>query len=117
MKAAGQSREVYGDFLVAAYRRPDFRVDANLAGESSLAGVKLAGVVTGKYLFGAAMGGRPVQWTYTRQIAAPFPARSRTDSPRSAGRSSTPPGMSAPDGARRRSKPEKPHSVATAGWR
>ena len=32
-----------GSFLVAAYRRPDFRVDANLAGESSLAGDQAQG--------------------------------------------------------------------------
>jgi alpha-2-macroglobulin-like protein/MG2 domain-containing protein/Big-like domain-containing protein len=43
---AGQKSSVAGSFLVAAYRRPDFRVDANLAGESSLAGVKLKGVTS-----------------------------------------------------------------------
>ncbi|PYQ54440.1 MAG: hypothetical protein DMF78_05910, partial [Acidobacteria bacterium] len=64
---AGQERAVSGSFLVAAYRRPDFRVDANLAGDSSLAGVKLKGVVTGRYLFGAPMSGRDVRWTYSRQ--------------------------------------------------
>src|SRR5207245_2403901 len=64
---AGQERAVSGSFLVAAYRRPDFRVDANLAGDSSLAGVKLKGVATGRYLFGAPMSGRDVRWTYSRQ--------------------------------------------------
>jgi uncharacterized protein YfaS (alpha-2-macroglobulin family) len=52
---------------VAAYRRPDFRVDAELAGETSLAGVKLKGVVTGRYLFGAPMAGRDVHWKFSRQ--------------------------------------------------
>src|SRR5262249_37899004 len=63
-----------GSFLVAAYRRPDFRVDANLAGESSLAGIKLKGVVTGRYLFGAPMATRAVRWTYTRSPLDTVPA-------------------------------------------
>jgi hypothetical protein len=71
---AGQNASVAGSFLVAAYRRPDFRVDANLAGESSLAGIKLKGVVTGRYLFGAPMAGRDVRWTYTRAPLATVPA-------------------------------------------
>src|SRR6185369_1132288 len=71
---AGQKSSVSGSFLVAAYRRPDFRVDANLAGESSLAGTKLKGVVTGRYLFGGPMGGRDVRWTYTRAPLATVPA-------------------------------------------
>jgi len=57
---------VRGGFLVAAYRRPEFRVDANLAGDSSLAGAPLKGVVTARYLFGAPMQKRPVAWTYSR---------------------------------------------------
>jgi len=57
---------VRGSFLVAAYRRPDFRVDANLAGDSGLAGATLKGVVNARYLFGAAMANRPVAWTYSR---------------------------------------------------
>src|SRR5262249_53113522 len=75
VRSGGQKREVYGNFLVAAYRRPDFRVDANLAGESSVAGVRLAGIVTGKYLFGAPMGGRPVRWAYSRQRLHDVPRR------------------------------------------
>jgi uncharacterized protein YfaS (alpha-2-macroglobulin family) len=71
---AGQKSSVTGSFLVAAYRRPDFRVDANLAGESSLAGTKLKGVVTGRYLFGGAMGGRDARWTYTRAPLANVPS-------------------------------------------
>lgn len=57
---------VAGGFLVAAYRRPEFRVDANLGGDSGLAGSPLKGVVTGRYLFGALMQQRPVAWTYSR---------------------------------------------------
>ena len=64
---AGHRDPVSGSFLVAAYRRPDFRVDVNLAGETSVAGVGLKGVISGRYLFGAPMAGRPVRWTYSRQ--------------------------------------------------
>jgi len=71
---AGQQSSVAGSFLVAAYRRPDFRVDANLAGESPLAGTRLKGVVTGRYLFGGAMSGRDVRWTYTRAPLFAVPA-------------------------------------------
>lgn len=60
------SKIVRGGFLVAAYRRPEFRVDANLAGDSALAGSTLKGVVSARYLFGAAMANRPVEWTYSR---------------------------------------------------
>ena len=77
--SVGAHREpVSGDFLVAAYRRPDFRVDVNLAGESSIAGVGLKGIVTGRYLFGAAMAGRAVRWTYSRQPLVDAP-RAITD--------------------------------------
>ncbi|HEV7502982.1 MAG TPA: MG2 domain-containing protein, partial [Vicinamibacteria bacterium] len=71
---AGQKQTVEGSFLVAAYRRPDFRVDANLAGETSIAGVKLKGVVDGRYLFGATMGGRDVRWTFARAALDTVPA-------------------------------------------
>jgi uncharacterized protein YfaS (alpha-2-macroglobulin family) len=70
-----QSRKVVrGEFLVAAYRRPDFRVDANLASDSSLAGAPLKGVVTARYLFGAPMQKRPVAWTYSRTAVYAAPA-------------------------------------------
>lgn len=65
---------VHGGFLVAAYRRPEFRVDANLAGDSSVAGAPLKGVVTGRYLFGAPMPKRPVKWTYSRNRLTSAPA-------------------------------------------
>ncbi len=65
---------VRGAFLVAAYRRPEFRVDANLAGDSALAGSPLKGVVTARYLFGAPMQKRPVAWTYSRTPVYGAPA-------------------------------------------
>ena len=59
---------VTGSFLVAAYRRPDFRVDATLtAGPSPIAGDSLTAAVSARYLFGAAMDRRPVRWNTSRQ--------------------------------------------------
>jgi uncharacterized protein YfaS (alpha-2-macroglobulin family) len=63
----------HGDFLVAAYRRPEFRVDVALAGSSSLAGTKLSGTITGRYLFGAPMSSRPVKWTYSKHPLSDVP--------------------------------------------
>jgi alpha-2-macroglobulin len=67
-------RRVYGNFLVAAYRRPDFRVDVTLTGDSPIAGAPLKGVVTGRYLFGAPMATRSVKWTYSRAPMFSVPA-------------------------------------------
>ena len=71
---AGQQGSVSGDFLVAAYRRPDFRVDVTLGAESSVAGASLKGVVEGRYLFGAPMAGREARWTYSKTPAHTVPA-------------------------------------------
>ena len=57
---------VTGDILVAAYRRPDFRVDTTLTSASSVAGTPLTGRVSGRYLFGGPMSGKAVQWTYSK---------------------------------------------------
>lgn len=59
-------KSVTGSFLVAAYRRPEFRVDVTLTGSPAIAGEPLNGVVLARYLFGAPMGPRPVTWRYTR---------------------------------------------------
>ncbi len=66
-------KTVHSYFLVAAYRRPDFRVDVTLSAPNTMAGDPLKGVVTGRYLFGAAMGPRPVSWRFTAspQYSAP----------------------------------------------
>ena len=58
---------ISGGFLVAAYRRPDFRVDATLTSATPFAGTKLTGSVTARYLFGAPMKSAPVRWTYHAQ--------------------------------------------------
>ena len=49
-------KRVHASFLVAAYRRPDFRVDVALTGTPALAGSPLNGAVNARYLFGAADG-------------------------------------------------------------
>jgi uncharacterized protein YfaS (alpha-2-macroglobulin family) len=69
-------KSVTSSFLVAAYRRPDFRVDVTLTGasKSPLAGEKLRGEVTARYLFGAAMPERPVTWGYTVSPSSEVPS-------------------------------------------
>ncbi|HEX9986798.1 MAG TPA: MG2 domain-containing protein [Thermoanaerobaculia bacterium] len=74
-KAPGQRLQLYGNFLVAAYRRPDFRVDATLTGNSTLAGEALNGTINGRYLFGAPMSGREVAWTYSKRPVYDVPAK------------------------------------------
>jgi uncharacterized protein YfaS (alpha-2-macroglobulin family) len=59
-------KAVHGSFLVAAYRRPDFRVDVTLSGGSSIAGDPLKGNVSARYLFGAPIGTRPVSWKFSK---------------------------------------------------
>jgi uncharacterized protein YfaS (alpha-2-macroglobulin family) len=61
--------EVSGTFLVAAYRRPDFRVDLQLTADPPVLGATLQGTVEAKYLFGAALGARPARWWFQRQPA------------------------------------------------
>ena len=79
-----RKKMVFGSFLVAAYRRPDFRVDVTLtgqaadgspkAGETAIAGDPLKGVVTGRYLFGAPMAKRATHWTFRRTPVWSAPA-------------------------------------------
>ncbi|CAN5638537.1 hypothetical protein BH23ACI1_BH23ACI1_31790 [soil metagenome] len=67
-------KSVHGAFLVAAYRRPDFRVDVTITGAPAMAGEPLKGLVTARYLFGAPMGARPVTWRYSRTPGHSAPA-------------------------------------------
>ncbi|MFL6248828.1 MAG: alpha-2-macroglobulin family protein [Thermoanaerobaculia bacterium] len=66
---------ISGEILVAAYRRPDFRVDVTLDANSSLAGTDLNGVINGRYLFGAPMSGKTVNWTYSKRELYEVPAK------------------------------------------
>ena len=64
---ADYRRMVSHTFLVAAYRRPDFRVDATVTGGTApVAGAMLDAAVSARYLFGAAMSARPVRWKTSR---------------------------------------------------
>jgi alpha-2-macroglobulin len=67
MTVAGQNRSLYRNFLVAAYRKPDFRVDATVNSADDIAGATLKGTVTARYLFGATMAGRPVKVTFSKE--------------------------------------------------
>jgi len=71
----GQRLDVNGSFLVAAYRRPDFRVDASLTGKSSIAGTDLDGKITGRYLFGAPMAKRDIRTMYTKRRIFSVPSK------------------------------------------
>src|SRR4029453_3002216 len=62
-------QSVHGSFLVAAYKRPDFRVDVALKGDRAIAGDTLNGNVPARYLFGATMGQRPIAWSYSKTPA------------------------------------------------
>ena len=59
-------KSVHGTFLVAAYKRPDFRVDVSVPGNTVIAGDPLKATVKARYLFGAAMNGRPVTWSFSK---------------------------------------------------
>ena len=54
---------------MAAFRRPDFRVDAKLTGDPAVLGTPLAATMSARFLFGAPLGGQPVRWS------RPAPAR------------------------------------------
>jgi uncharacterized protein YfaS (alpha-2-macroglobulin family) len=58
---------ISGNFLVAAYRRPEFRVDVTLTGAPAIAGGTLSGVVSARYLFGAPMAGASGKYRLFRE--------------------------------------------------
>jgi uncharacterized protein YfaS (alpha-2-macroglobulin family) len=74
-------KRVGGGFLVAAYRRPDFRVDTTLASDAPIAGSTLRAGLDARYLFGSAMARRPVRWSLTRTPAFEIPAPIRETYP------------------------------------
>jgi uncharacterized protein YfaS (alpha-2-macroglobulin family) len=59
-------RTITGSFLVAAYRKPDFRVDSVVTMTAPVAGETLNVGATAQYLFGSAVAGRPVRWSVRR---------------------------------------------------
>ena len=60
-----------GTFRVDAFRRATFVVDAESAAPAYVAGDFFEGTITGRYLFGAGMGGQPVSFAL-RQEAGSF---------------------------------------------
>ncbi|HEX2835537.1 MAG TPA: alpha-2-macroglobulin family protein [Thermoanaerobaculia bacterium] len=70
-----QRGTIYHEFLVAAYRRPDFRVDTTLTSQSAIAGAKLDGRINGRYLFGGAMAGATVNYTYKKTELTDVPQK------------------------------------------
>ena len=58
-------KTIHGTFLVAAYRRPDFRVDAATSIDEPVAGNDIHAAIDARYLFGTAMANRPVHWSLT----------------------------------------------------
>ena len=65
----GWEKSVHGSFLVAAYRRPDFRVDVSIRPDGpgdAVAGDRLDGTINARYLYGAPMGARPLAWKFTK---------------------------------------------------
>jgi alpha-2-macroglobulin len=66
-------KRVSGSFLVAAYRRPDFRVDATLTANQPVAGATLTGRIDARYLFGSSLSNRPVKWSITRELDSEIP--------------------------------------------
>jgi hypothetical protein len=59
-------KRVGGSFTVAAYRRPDFRVDTTLDADPAVAGTTIHGTVDARYLFGSALASRPARWSVVR---------------------------------------------------
>ncbi|MEZ5317425.1 MAG: MG2 domain-containing protein [Vicinamibacterales bacterium] len=84
VRQADWLKRAWGSFTVAAYRKPDFRVDATLAADPAVAGTTLRGAVEARYLFGSAMSGRPATWSVRRTPAweIPAPVRDRFPSDR-----------------------------------
>ncbi|HEV7238903.1 MAG TPA: alpha-2-macroglobulin family protein [Thermoanaerobaculia bacterium] len=74
-KSANHRGTLYGDILVAAYRRPDFRVDVTLDADSTIAGTNLRGRVNGRYLFGAPMNGAAANYTYSKLELVDVPSK------------------------------------------
>ena len=56
-----------GSFRVDAFRTADFAVEARALAPAYTAGDFFEGVVSGRYLFGAAMGGQPVHFSLRRR--------------------------------------------------
>ncbi len=59
-------RTIDGTFLVAAYRKPDFKVETSVTMPQAVASEAMSLSASAQYLFGAAVANRPVRWSVTR---------------------------------------------------
>ncbi len=66
-------KQISGSFLVAAYRKPEFRVDTTLTSDRPVAGGTLSASLDARYLFGNAMSQRPVRWSLMRSMSLDVP--------------------------------------------
>ena len=64
---------VSASFLVAAFRKPDFRVDAKVAAAPPVMGSTIAGTAEAAYLFGTPIGVQPVRWFAYRTVTQSVP--------------------------------------------
>jgi alpha-2-macroglobulin len=71
----------FASFLVAAFRRPDFSVEVDLGAPVAIHGAELKGRIDARFLFGAAMGERPVRWTIRRTPVQQVPPAITTQFP------------------------------------
>src|SRR5262249_23745014 len=74
-------KSVHGRFMVAAFRRPDFRVDATATADPQIAGGAVHGGLSATYLFGAGVAAQPVRWTLSHQPTLSTPQAIRAAFP------------------------------------
>ena len=67
--SAGDGEQLTGDFRVAEFKPPNFKVDLRLDRDVALAGGSVAATATNAYLFGAPLAGTSTHYTVTRSAA------------------------------------------------
>ncbi len=67
--SAGDGEALAGDFRVAEFKPPNFKVDLRLDRAVALPGTSVAANATSAYLFGAPLAGTPTHYTVTRSSA------------------------------------------------
>ncbi|MEA2666356.1 MAG: alpha-2-macroglobulin, partial [Candidatus Eremiobacteraeota bacterium] len=76
--SAGNGEQILGDFRVAEFKPPNFKVDLALEREVAQRGGTVAGSATNAYLFGAPLSGATTKFTVTRG-PADFSPKGRDD--------------------------------------
>ena len=80
LSGGGSEQSIRTGFLVAAYKTPEFRVTTTLSSEGGL-GSPIRGRVEARYLFGSAVGARPVSWSVLRRAISSAPDQVRNAYP------------------------------------